>query len=132
MEEQERGTAALLEVGLDEHMEAAVRYLLDRLHDPGLAPSSVAGHVGLDLWQFCRKFRAATGVTCNEFIAERRMQEACRLLARPDLLIKEVAYRVGFEDANYFSRRFKSVVGTSPTAYRKNGPGNGLHWPHRW
>jgi two-component system response regulator YesN len=53
------------------------------------------------------------------------MQEACRLLARPDLLIKEVAYRVGFEDANYFSRRFKSVVGTSPTAYRKNGPRGG-------
>lgn len=125
MEEQDKGGVALLNVGLDERIEVAVRYLLDKLHDPGLAPSSIAGHVGLDLWQFCRKFRAATGMTCNEFIAERRMQEARRLLARPDLLIKEVAYRVGFEDANYFSRRFKSVVGTSPTSYRKNGQKKG-------
>lgn len=125
MQDRERGGPALLEAGLEECMEAAIRYLLERLYDPRLAPSSVAGHVGLDLWQFCRKFRAATGVTCNDFIAERRMQEACRLLVRPDLLIKEVAYRVGFEDANYFSRRFKSVVGISPTAYRKNGPNSG-------
>jgi AraC-like DNA-binding protein len=90
-----------------------------RLYDPELTPSAVASHVGLDPWQFCRRFKTATGMTCNEFIAEKRMHEAMRLLARDDLLIKEVAYRVGFEDANYFSRRFKRVVGKSPTSYRR-------------
>jgi AraC-like DNA-binding protein len=47
------------------------------------------------------------------------MWYARRLLARRDLLVKEIAYQVGFEDANYFSRRFKGIVGTSPTSYRR-------------
>jgi len=103
----------------EDRIASALRYLSERLFDPALAPSAVARHVGLDPWQFCRRFRTATGMTCNEFIARRRMHEARKLLARGDLLVKEVAYLVGFEDANYFSRRFKSVVGTTPTSYRK-------------
>jgi AraC-like DNA-binding protein len=104
---------------------AAIEFVNERLCDPGLVPSSVARHVGLDVWQFCRKFKMATGITCNEFIAKKRMHEARRLLARDDLLIKEIAYRVGFADANYFSRRFKRVVGTSPTSYRRRNSARG-------
>jgi two-component system response regulator YesN len=61
-------------------------------------------------------------MTCNDFIARWRMLEARRLLDRGDLLVKQVAYRVGFEDPNYFSRRFKGVVGISPSRYRKIRP----------
>jgi AraC-like DNA-binding protein len=122
MHEREEGGTALGAPAADELIQAAVDYLYDRLCDPGLAPSAVARHIGLDPWQFCRKFKAVTGMTCNEFIAEKRMLVARRLLASHDLLIKEVAYRVGFEDANYFSRRFKTVVGTSPTSFRRHGP----------
>jgi two-component system response regulator YesN len=101
---------------------AAIEFLNEKLYDPGLAPSCVARHVGLEAWQFCRRFKMVTGMTCNEFIAEKRMQEARKLLARQDLLIKEIAFRVGFADANYFSRRFRRVVGTSPTSYRRANP----------
>lgn len=115
-----RALADLLARGraIDKRILAAIDFMNARLCDPGLAPSSVARHVGLDVWQFCRKFKMVTGITCSEFIAGRRMHEARKLLSRQDLLIKEVAYRVGFADANYFSRRFKRVVGTSPTSYR--------------
>jgi len=122
MEEQDRGATVLEKLEVEGPIQSALRYLAERLYDPDLTPSAVASRAGLDLWQFCRKFKALTGMTCNEFIAERRMREAMRLLARRDLLIKEVAYRVGFDDSNYFSRRFKRVVGKSPTSYRNGGP----------
>ena len=32
---------------------------------------------------------------------------------------REIAYALGFEDPAYFSRRFKQLVGRSPSAYRK-------------
>ena len=103
----------------DNRIQMAVEFLSDRLCDPDLAPCIVARHVGLDPWQFCRKFKMVTGMTCSEYISRKRMYEARRLLTSRNLLVKEIAYRVGFEDANYFSRRFKRVVGTSPTVYRK-------------
>jgi two-component system response regulator YesN len=68
-------------------------------------------------------------MTCNEFIARRRMLEARRLLDRGDLLVKEVAYRVGFGDPNYFSRRFKSFVGISPTGYCRSDREGGFRAP---
>ena len=120
MEEQDRGLTALEELRTEDPVLTAIRYLNERLFDPGLSPSALADSVGLDLWQFCRKFKSVTGKTCNEFIAERRMSEAMRLLSRGDLMVKEVAYRVGFEDPNYFSRRFRRVVGKSPTSYRRS------------
>ena len=109
----------------EERILEAVEFLTERLYDPDLAPSAVARHVGLGPWQFCRKFKSVMGMTCGEFIARRRMHEARRLLDGNDLLIKEIAYRVGFEDANYFSRCFKRIVGTSPTSYRRAGPAAG-------
>jgi len=122
MEEQDSGATALEQLEVEGPIRSALRYLAEKLYDPDLTPSAVASRAGLDLWQFCRKFKAVTGMTCSEFIAERRMREARRLLAREDLLVKEVAYRVGFDDSNYFSRRFKRFVGKSPTSYRKGGP----------
>jgi AraC-like DNA-binding protein len=127
--ERERGGTVLEEPVPGQPIDAAIGYIAKSLFDHRLAPSAVARHVGLGPWQFCRKFRAITGMTCSEFIARWRMLEARRLLEREDLLVKEVAYRVGFEDANYFSRKFKSVVGTSPTRYRSGSNGDPARTP---
>jgi two-component system response regulator YesN len=127
MNECDRGGTALEEAAVDELIKTAVDYLTERLYEPQLAPSAVANHIGLDPWRFCRRFKTVTGMTCSEFIAKKRMLEAKRLLARNELLIKEVAYRVGFEDANYFSRRFKVFVGISPSSFRRGRPAGEPH-----
>ena len=98
---------------------AALRYISEHLHDPELAPSTVAGEVGLDLPVFCRAFKQVTGLTCTDYTALERIRVAKRLLTKGDLLVKEVAYKVGFENPNYFSRRFKEMEGRTPTSYRR-------------
>lgn len=97
----------------------ALVYIRTHLRDSELTPSLVAHEVGLDLPVFCRAFKVVTGMTCTDYTAVERMQIAKSLLARNDLLVKEVAYRVGFENPNYFSRRFKEVEGRTPTSYRR-------------
>ena len=57
--------------------------------------------------------------TLSEYITERRVESAVKLLENSDLSIEEVAEAVGFTDAAYFSRRFKKLRGISPLKYRK-------------
>ena len=98
---------------------AALAFIREHLHDPDLSPSRVARRVDLNLPVFCRAFKRGTGMTCTDYIALERIRVAKHLLSREDLLVKEVAYRVGFENPNYFSRRFKEMEGRTPTSYRR-------------
>lgn len=100
-------------------MSIALAFVKEHLQDSDLSPSRVARQVGLDLPVFCRAFKQVAGMTCTDYIALERIRAAKRLLTRGDLLVKEVAYRVGFENANYFSRRFKEMEGRTPTSYRQ-------------
>jgi two-component system response regulator YesN len=97
----------------------ALEFVRDHLKDPDLSPSLIAREVGLDLPVFCRTFKQVTGMTSTDYIALERIRVAKRLLTREDLLVKEVAYRVGFENPNYFSRRFKEMEGRTPSSYRR-------------
>jgi len=68
----------------------------------------------------CKKMREITGLSPNEFITKYKLQTALTLLAEGRLSIKEVAYRTGFNDPKYFSRRFKHEFGATPKEYRLN------------
>ncbi|MFA5467836.1 MAG: helix-turn-helix domain-containing protein [Sphaerochaetaceae bacterium] len=67
-----------------------------------------------------RHFNEATGLSPIEFHIQRRLEYASRLLRYSTLSISEIAEKTGFEDANYFSRQFKKVIGVSPSQYRNN------------
>jgi len=54
-----------------------------------------------------------------QYIQSRKMLEARRLLAHSDLQIKEIAYELGYEEIQTFSRFFKKQEGVSPLAFRK-------------
>ena len=102
----------------DSRISRALKEIDQRLDDPDLTASRLAADVGLDLSGFCRAFRGSMGTTCTAYIARRRIEQAKRLLDKNELLIKEVAHLVGYPDANYFARRFRDLVGCSPSAYR--------------
>lgn len=54
-----------------------------------------------------------------QYIKERRLLEARRLLIYSDKQVQEVAYEIGFEDIQAFSRFFKKQEGISPSEYKK-------------
>lgn len=82
----------------------------------------LGGVAGLQRSHFVRRFRRATGLSPIAYIARRRAEKAAVLLLTTDLPIAEIGRRVGWEDPNYFARRFRQAFGTSAREYREQLP----------
>lgn len=64
-------------------------------------------------------FSKISSKTPLQFIQDRRMLEAKRLLHHSDKSVKEIAYEIGFEDLQTFGRFFKNAEGISPTDFKE-------------
>lgn len=102
--------------------DAAVRKALDHLErhhrDQGALAGAVA-RAGLAERTLKRRFRAATGTTLIEHLQALRVEEAKRLLEAGGLPVDEISHAVGYEDASFFRRLFKRLVGLTPSEYRR-------------
>jgi len=79
----------------------------------------LAERVGMSDDAFRKQFAKATGMPPQHYRTAKRIHAAERLLSESDMNLKEIAATLGYYDEFAFSRRFKSVVGLSPTAYRQ-------------
>ena len=70
---------------------------------------------------FSRTFRRTFGETPHRYLQRRRIERAMSLLRRTDSTVAEVCADVGFSSLATFSRRFKEIVGQSPSAFRASG-----------
>jgi AraC-like DNA-binding protein/quercetin dioxygenase-like cupin family protein len=87
-----------------------------------LSLADVAATVGLTPGHLTTVVGRKTGRTVQQWITERRMAEARRLLVDTELTVEAVAARVGYRDPGYFARRFRSAHGASPLEWRRAGP----------
>jgi AraC family transcriptional regulator of arabinose operon len=55
------------------------------------------------------------------FFNFKKIQQASEYLNCTDLSVKEISFKVGFQDPLYFSRMFKNYSGKSPRLYRNEG-----------
>jgi AraC-like DNA-binding protein len=78
----------------------------------------VARAVSLSRGHLTTVVRRKTGRTVQEWITERRMVEARRLLVETDLAVEEVGRRVGYGDAGYFVSPFRRAHGATPLGWR--------------
>ena len=84
--------------------------------------NDICTELGISRVQLYRKVKALLGYNINEYILDVRMQKAKYLLRNETgLTIAEVAYKVGFSSAAYFSTVMRSKIGVTPTEYRNNG-----------
>lgn len=75
--------------------------------------------VGMSKSHFIRLFRQYTDHTPMDYLNLYRIEKAKALLFQSDLSVKEISFKMGFNDEFYFSRLFKKHVGISPLNYRK-------------
>jgi two-component system response regulator YesN len=59
-----------------------------------------------------------------DYLTELRMEKAEKLILEGKMNIKEVAFAVGYQDPNYFSKIFKKTTGMLPTVYAAERRGN--------
>ncbi len=79
---------------------------------------------GVSVQHFCRCFKTKMNMRPVEYIAQRRLSEAKKLLMDSQKSITEIAGLVGYSGVTYFGMVFKKYEGVSPTGFRKaNGTG---------
>lgn len=66
---------------------------------------------------FSRAFRKATGQTYNAYVSLLRIRKAQLRILTGASNLTDLAQEVGYGEGTYLSRKFKQVVGLSPTAY---------------
>lgn len=67
----------------------------------------------------CTLFRQITGKTITDFIRQIRIEKSKRLLLYTSLSITEIAFEVGYNNSQYFSKIFSQTEGTEPRTFRK-------------
>ncbi|MFA7473861.1 MAG: AraC family transcriptional regulator [Spirosomataceae bacterium] len=67
-----------------------------------------------------KSVKKALNITASDFILNRLLLEAKRLVVFTNLTSKEIAYQLHIEDPSYFSRMFKRKTGLSPNEYRNS------------
>lgn len=94
---------------------------LARIHTSLASPLRVedlAAEVGMSRSAFVDRFTEVVGVGPRRYIVAQRMETAAMLLRDTALTTAEVAYRVGYDAPESFSRAFSREKGVSPTAWR--------------
>ena len=73
---------------------------------------------------FSRVFKKETGLGFSKYLNSLRLQYAEQLLkSDKDQSITQVAEICGFDDSNYFSKKFKEMYGAAPKKVQKREKG---------
>jgi AraC-like DNA-binding protein len=80
----------------------------------------IGAHICISKSRLKSIFKQQTGVTCAEYLSQRRIELARTLLAGGQGSIGEIAARLGFSCPNSFSRWFRRVTGDSPRQFRRD------------
>jgi AraC-like DNA-binding protein len=103
------------------HAQQLVHRILDHVHqhyDQPLALKELATVIGLNAAYLSDLFTRTVGLSFRKYLAAVRLDKAKELLSDPTKQIAEVAYSVGYTDANQFRRAFKHWTGLAPAAWR--------------
>lgn len=99
--------------------ERRAKELLSAHLDGEVSIDELARQCGLSRSHFMRAFTRTTGQPPHRWLVARRIERARDLLARSNLSIGDIATRVGFADQSHFTRVFGSVVGFTPSVWRR-------------
>ncbi len=115
------------ERGRDRQLQRIRQFIDERLHEPDLAPRTIAEGLGISTRHLHRLFEE-TGQSMGEWMRQRRLERARADLADPAQAgrsILDIAFSWGFNDASHFSRSFRAAFGCSPRDWRQKAQKGG-------
>lgn len=104
--------------GLAKWQRARATELLQENLDGTARLADLARECHLSVSHFARSFKASFGVTCHQWLTERRIERAKQLLLT-NTPLTDVASRSGFGDQAAFTRTFHRRVGVTPGQWRR-------------
>lgn len=100
-------------------LQKVVDVVLSQIESQNLRPNEICKHLGVSRSQLYRKMKEQTDISVARFIRLIRLRVAKQYLCSTSMRISEVAYKVGFNSASYFSRAFIQEFGMSPRMARE-------------
>lgn len=106
------------------HLQKYTRQIIqtmDYIHthlDESLTLSSLSSKIGLTPHYLGQRFCDETGIPLSQYIIEKKIEEAKKLLASSTYTMLEISSSLGFYDQSHFTKLFKRHVGTTPKTYR--------------
>lgn len=95
------------------------QYITEHSHED-ISLDTISKIAGLSPFYISKMFKEQLGVNYIDFLTECRIDNAKKLMMSDlDKSVKEIAFEVGYNDPNYFSKVFKKVCDASPKEYRK-------------
>jgi len=98
-----------------------VAEVVQRDYATGLRVDDLARSLNLNRFQFNRLFQRRFGCSFRTYVTRLRIESARRLIreAGAAASLTDISLTVGIQDASYFARMFRQVVGESPSAYKR-------------
>lgn len=90
----------------------------ERYMEPDLSLDTICSVLGVSNSYFSSVFKKETGKAFITYLTDYRMDHAATLILETNEKSYQIAERVGYLDANYFSYVFKKRFGVSPSKYR--------------
>lgn len=81
--------------------------------------NSISYHFNLNRNYLARMIKEQSGYTFNDYINQKKVELAKRLLSDRSLTVESVAHQCGFTYAHYFIKIFKNLEGVTPGQYRE-------------
>jgi AraC-like DNA-binding protein len=116
--ESERGHVPFFEDS-DDLGARAVRQVEANLFDP-LSLDALAKTLETSRATLVRRFRERTGRAPAEYVRDRRLDEAKRLLERDGATVAEVGFTVGYENLSAFAQAYRRKFGHPPSQKTKS------------
>ena len=101
-----------------------INYIKNNL-DGDLSIEFLCHEFGMSTTLLYKLFKTNTGTTPQQYIKEKRIKKACKLLRSTSYPLKKICSQVGVSDYNYFIKVFKSFLGVTPNQYR-NAPDDAM------
>jgi AraC-like DNA-binding protein len=99
-------------------LQRVMRYVREHLGEE-ISLNDAAAAAMLSPNYLAHLLKKQTDRTFTELVTERRLERAKELLLTSSIRIGDIALQCGFSDADYFSRRFRQLIGVTPRQFRE-------------
>jgi YesN/AraC family two-component response regulator len=105
---------------LDEQfLKTALATVETHLSDPDFSVEDLSRALHLSRVTLYKKLLSLTGKAPLDFIRHIRLKRSADLLAKSQLTVAEIAYKVGYNNPKYFAKYFKREFGVQPSAFKQ-------------
>lgn len=101
-----------------EFLDSINAYIDEHIDDSELSPETLAQHMQMSIRNLYRKFKELEQIPPKDFIKNRRIVYAAKLLLTTSQTVQEIMYSTGFSNRSHFYKEFDKHFGMTPRDYR--------------